>query len=147
MWLARMGYCQFDTIDAAVRAKEAMHRTVYEGRTVSVRFAAHDVIGRRQTNPPSKTIYVGNMPFQMTDRDINDLFKDVPNVIDVRVSMDRRTGQFKGFVHAEFVDIESAKFGFGLLRGRTPHGRELKIDYSLQDRRASPIRQVVSDSP
>ena len=81
-------------------------------------------------NPPSKTLFIGNMSFEMTDKDLNDLFRDVKNVIDVRVAIDRRTGQPRGFAHADFVDVASAEKGFATLKDKEIYGRRLRIDYS-----------------
>ncbi|KAL2831780.1 hypothetical protein BDW59DRAFT_140010 [Aspergillus cavernicola] len=126
------GYVHFDSISSARRAIEAMHMRIYQGRRVTMHYALSSLMeNNRKINGPSSTLYVGNMPFEMTDRDLNDLFKDIANVIDVRVSVDRRTGHFKGYVHAEFTDVESASAGFERLGQRTPYGRRLRIDYGL----------------
>ncbi|KAK4987894.1 hypothetical protein LTR28_001805, partial [Elasticomyces elasticus] len=53
---------------------------------------------------PTKTLFIGNMSFQMSDKDLNDLFREIRNVLDVRVAIDRRTGQPRGFAHADFID-------------------------------------------
>ncbi|GAB1203543.1 hypothetical protein APSETT445_002179 [Aspergillus pseudonomiae] len=130
------GYVQFDAIDSARRAIDAMHMRVYEGRRVVVAFAQNNIDQHRNLRPVSRTIYIGNMPFEMTDRDINELFRDIVNVIDVRVSVDRRTGIFRGFVHAEFINVESARAAFEILSRKAPYGRKLRLDYSQSNRRA-----------
>lgn len=81
-------------------------------------------------NPPSKTLFIGNMSFEMTDRDLNALFKGIRNVIDVRVAIDRRTGQPRGFAHADFVDVKSAQEAFKVLESKEVYGRMLRVDYS-----------------
>ena len=70
------------------------------------------------------------MSFDMSDKDLNDLFRDVQNVIDVRVAIDRRTGQPRGFAHADFVDVASAEKAKAALAGKSVYGRELRIDFS-----------------
>lgn len=84
----------------------------------------------RPENPPSKTLFIGNMSFEMTDRDLNNLFRGIRNVIDVRVAIDRRTGQPRGFAHADFVDIKSAMEAMKVLQGKENYGRTLRVDYS-----------------
>lgn len=81
-------------------------------------------------NPPSKTLFIGNLAFEMSDADLNKLFRDIRNVIDVRVAIDRRTGQPRGFAHADFVDIESATKGKEALADLEIYGRKLRVDYS-----------------
>lgn len=66
----------------------------------------------------------------MTDKDLNDLFKEVRNVLDVRVAIDRRTGQPRGFAHADFIDVKSAEAGAEFLREREFYGRRLRVDFS-----------------
>ena len=142
LMLVRFGFCQFDSTEAATRAKEALDGTVFEGREIGVRYAGYNIEGRNFSTPPSRTVFVGNISFDITDRDLNDLFADIPNVIDVRVSIDRRTGQPRGFLHAEFLDIESARIGYELLNGKTLLDRKLRVDYSQDVRKATSIRRA-----
>lgn len=116
-------------MDSATAAIEAKHQTLLEGRRLIVNYIAKTSRGG-PNNPPSKTLFVGNLAFEMTDADLNKLFRDVRNVIDVRVAIDRRTGQPRGFAHADFVDVESATKALDALRGQELYGRELRLDYS-----------------
>jgi RNA recognition motif-containing protein len=96
---------------------------------------------KRATNPPSKTLFIGNLAFEMTDADLNTLFREIKNVIDVRVAIDRRTGQPRGFAHADFVDVKSAVAGMEQLQGKEVYSRPLRVDYSAsQTRSAFPAR-------
>lgn len=81
-------------------------------------------------NEESKTLFIGNLAFEMSDQDLNKLFKDIKNVVDVRVAIDRRTGQPRGFAHAEFTDIESAVAACAQLSNQECFGRKLRVDYS-----------------
>lgn len=83
-----------------------------------------------QNNSPTKTLFVGNMSFQMTDKDLNDLFKNVNNLLDVRVAIDRATGQPRGFAHADFIDEASATAAKELLEEKEVFGRNLKVNYA-----------------
>ncbi|KAK2758707.1 hypothetical protein FQN54_003397 [Arachnomyces sp. PD_36] len=129
-------YVTFDSADSAAKAIEGMHLQVFEGRRLTVQYSANklqrDTIPPR--HPPSKTLFIGNMSFEMTDTDLNTLFKDIRNVIDVRVAVDRRTGTPRGFAHADFVDTESAMEAYEALKGKSPYGRKLRLDYSFTNR-------------
>jgi len=46
------------------------------------------------------------------------------------VAIDRRSGQPRGFAHADFVDVASAERGKEVLETKVIHGRQLKIDFS-----------------
>lgn len=81
-------------------------------------------------NPPSKTLFIGNMSFDMSDRDLNNLFREIKNVVDVRVAIDRRTGQPRGFAHADFTNTAAAEKANEELNGKVVCGRALRVDYS-----------------
>ena len=73
----------------------------------------------------------------MSDRDLNNLFREIKNVIDVRVAIDRRTGQPRGFAHADFADLPSAERALAELGGKVVCGRALRVDYSTTTGRAA----------
>lgn len=110
---------------------------VFEGRNLVCQFhKAKDNSrprrpgGEYQSNPPAKTLFIGNMSFEMSDKDLNDLFRDIRNVMDVRVAIDRRTGQPRGFAHADFVDVASATKAREILMEKVIYGRQLRVDFS-----------------
>ena len=117
-----------------------MHQQLYEGRRIVAQYAAYETRNMDKTrqsrfdgrpqNAPSKTLFIGNLSFEMTDRDLNNLFRGIRNVIDVRVAIDRRTGQPRGFAHADFIDVKSAMEGMKMLADKEAYGRKLRVDYS-----------------
>ncbi|RAL09807.1 nucleic acid-binding protein, partial [Aspergillus homomorphus CBS 101889] len=125
------GYVDYDSVEAAQRAIQEMHLRIFEGRRASVQFAQTQMKQQRDSRP-SKSLYIGNLPFEMTDSDLNELFSDIVNVIDVRVAIDRRTGQPRGFCHADFVDLESSRNAMEALSRKMPYGKKLRIDYSTK---------------
>ncbi|WEW58430.1 hypothetical protein PRK78_003898 [Emydomyces testavorans] len=140
-------YLKFRDVETAQKAVTLMHGQLFEGRRLAVNFAQNENFLKSQNDPnkpPTRTLFIGNMSFEMTDRDLNELFKDVQNVIDVRVAVDRRTGQARGFAHAEFVDAESAQKAYELLKGKAPYGRPLRLDYSHSSNR---VRTAESNEP
>jgi len=56
----------------------------------------------RSNDIPSKTLYVGNLPFNMTDSELMSLF---PGCFEARVVSDPITGQSKGYVFTGVVII------------------------------------------
>ena len=133
----RYGYVMYDTIESARRAIDAMNWRVYEGRYVVVQFAQTNMRQFERLKRVSRTLYIGNMAFEMTDRDLNDLFKDIVNVMDVRVSIDRRTGRPRGFAHAEFTNTQASRQAFEILSRKAPYGRKLHVSYADDGRRVT----------
>jgi nucleolin len=131
---------EYDSIDSAAKAIESLNQQPFQGRRLAVQFhrrrdpinkpRGYNRDGPREANEPSKTLFIGNMSFEMSDKDLNDLFREVRNVVDVRVAIDRRTGQPRGFAHCDLLDIESAKKAKEILEGKEVYGRRLRVDFS-----------------
>ncbi|KIV90330.1 hypothetical protein PV10_07643 [Exophiala mesophila] len=151
-------YLDFVDVNAAQEAVTNMNMQLYEGRRMTVQFAARPSQGNRPgrsseskpLNPPSKTLFIGNMSFEMTDRDLSNLFRGIRNVVDVRVAIDRRTGQPRGFAHADFIDVKSAMEGMKVLEQKETYGRKLRLDFSYSSNQApknNPSGQVSNQGP
>ena len=125
----RFGYVEFNDVAAATAAIEAMNNQEFEGRRMVVNYMTKTNTPR-SVGEPSKTLFIGNLAFEMTDADLNKLFRDIKNVIDVRVAIDRRTGQPRGFAHADFTDVASCQAAMEQLQGKTVYDRTLRCDYS-----------------
>lgn len=126
------GFVEFANVEDASAAVDKLDQKPLQGRRMAVQF--NKPRDRPRSSPtqhqPSKTLFIGNMSFEMSDKDLSDLFRDMRNVMDVRVAIDRNTGQTRGFAHADFVDVESAKEAFDKLNGKIIYGRQLRLDYS-----------------
>jgi nucleolin len=129
------GYVEFANLDSATAAVEGLNQEVFQGRRLAVQFHRRrepiNLSKPRTPSEPSKTLFIGNMSFEMSDKDLNDLFREVRNVIDVRVAIDRRTGQPRGFAHADFIDVDSAIKAREFLQEKEIYGRRLRVDYSV----------------
>ncbi|KIX01735.1 uncharacterized protein Z518_09461 [Rhinocladiella mackenziei CBS 650.93] len=149
-------YVDFSAQEAADAALQRLNLQLFEGRRITVQYAArqsneldsrHGASPPQPRNPPSKTLFIGNMSFEMTDRDLSNLFRGVRNVIDVRVAIDRRTGQPRGFAHADFIDVKSAMEAMNSLQGKEIYGRKLRVDYSFSSVNRAPRNQPPPEEP
>ncbi|KAF1360603.1 RNA binding domain-containing protein [Lizonia empirigonia] len=142
------GYVEFKNVADAQAAIDNLDMQVFEGRNLVCQFhkakpnsKTRAPSGNYVSNPPAKTLFVGNMSFEMSDKDLNDLFRDIRNVTEVRVAIDRRTGQPRGFAHADFVDVASATKAREILKEKTIYGRQLRVDFSKNIDRADRPRR------
>jgi RNA recognition motif-containing protein len=101
---------------------------------LAVNFAVKKAPVERKPSEPSPTLFVGNLAYDITDKELNNLFRPLRNIRDVRVAIDRRTGQPRGFAHADFTDTQSAMEGIKRLEGKEIRGRILKVDFSTSSR-------------
>jgi nucleolin len=127
------GFITYDDIESATRAIEARNQDILQGRRITVQYnrpRPSALTAPREPAKPGRTLFIGNMSFEMSDKDLNDLFRDIRNVLDVRVAIDRRSGQPRGFAHADFVDEPSATRAMKVLRDKEVYGRKLRVDYS-----------------
>ncbi|KAL4943810.1 hypothetical protein BDV06DRAFT_189011 [Aspergillus oleicola] len=134
-------YVQFDGKEAAARAINAMHMRIYEGRRVTVHYAQTRMNRDERPKEPTDTLYIANLPFEMTDRDLQDLFKDIVGATDIRVTVDRQTGLLLGYIHAEFLNVQSAMVAREKLFGKSIYNKRLFVDYSTS------MKKLRSDFP
>ena len=76
----------------------------------------------------AKKIYVGNLSFQTTDADLNDMFSEVGQVESVQIITDRDTGRSKGFGFVEMSDDAAAAKATERFNGKEVNGRALTVN-------------------
>jgi len=72
-------------------------------------------------------IYVGNLPYTFRDEQVAQLFAPYGEVREVRVIMDRDTGQSKGFAFVELASDEAARNAIADLNGIQQGERTLTV--------------------
>ena len=76
----------------------------------------------------AKKIYVGNLSFQTTDADLNEMFSQVGQVESVQIITDRDTGRSKGFGFVEMTDDAAAAKAIERFNGKEVNGRALTVN-------------------
>ena len=82
----------------------------------------------------SSKLYVGNLSFDSTEADLNDLFGRHGSVESVAVITDRETGRARGFAFVEMSEASAAQDAIRALDGTDFGGRNIKVN-EAQDRR------------
>ena len=75
-----------------------------------------------------KKLYVGNLPYDTSDDDLNQLFGQHGAVQSAQVIMDRMTGRSKGFGFVEMSSDEEADAAIAALNGKDFGGRPLTVN-------------------
>ena len=75
-------------------------------------------------------LYVGNLSYQTTDQQLNELFAEAGNVTSAQVVTDRYTGQARGFGFVEMATEDEARQAIAAINGRNIDGRALVVNES-----------------
>ncbi len=75
-----------------------------------------------------KKLYVGNLPYDVTDADLEQLFNQHGTVQSAQVIQDRMTGRSKGFGFVEMDSDQEAQAAINDLNGKDYGGRALTVN-------------------
>jgi cold-inducible RNA-binding protein len=73
-------------------------------------------------------LYVGNLSFETTENDLQDLFEQHGTVNEVHLMMDRLTGKSRGFAFVTMNDDEQAKVAMSATNRHELNGRALSVN-------------------
>jgi hypothetical protein len=79
-------------------------------------------------------IYVGNLPFQTTDQELEGEFQQFGKIKEVALIRDRYSNEFKGFAFITFVAPESAQQALAA-NGKDFQGRAMKVSIARAEER------------
>ena len=73
-------------------------------------------------------LYVGNLSYDTTENDLQDLFSPHGPVTEVNLMMDRTTGRPRGFAFVTMATSEGAQAAIQELNGKNVGGRDLTVN-------------------
>jgi cold-inducible RNA-binding protein len=76
----------------------------------------------------STKLYVGNLAFQTTSQELQELFTQAGTVESANVVEDRDTGRSRGFAFVEMSTTEEASAAIDQFNGKEIGGRALKVN-------------------
>jgi cold-inducible RNA-binding protein len=76
----------------------------------------------------SKRLYVGNLPYSVTESSLQEIFSEAGPVESVKLITDRDTGRSKGFAFVEMGTDEGAERAIAEFNGRKVDGRALTVN-------------------
>jgi RNA recognition motif-containing protein len=76
----------------------------------------------------ARKLYVGNLPYSVTEQDLQGLFSSAGTVDSVNVMRDMATGRARGFAFVEMSTEEEAQAAVSMLNDRDFGGRNLTVN-------------------
>ena len=73
-------------------------------------------------------LYVGNLSYDMTQADLDQMFSQAGRVQEATIIMDRDTGRSKGFAFVTMGNDEEAKKAIADFNGKMMNGRALAVN-------------------
>jgi len=124
----------FASTDEAEKALEMNGETFPDSeRWIKVLRGSH---GRREWDDAGKpnddnvsSIFIGNLSWTVEESHVRDCFANCGEILSVRFSTDRETGEFRGFGHVDF-DTPDAATAAVALAGAWVDNRQIRVDYA-----------------
>src|SRR5207302_1539802 len=83
---------------------------------------------KKKTTALGNRLYVGNLPFTISDNDLRDLFAQAGPVDDVVIMMDKFSGRSRGFAFVTMATDADAQNAITQLHGKAIEGRPLTVN-------------------
>eukprot|EP00128_Syssomonas_multiformis_P009404 Colp12_sorted_trinity150504_noHs@16460 len=87
--------------------------------------------------PSKSTVYVANLPFELTNNDLHKMFEKYGQVVKVTIVKDNVTRESKGLAFVLFLKSEDARVAVKALNGSEVMGRTIKTSIAKDNGRAS----------
>lgn len=87
-------------------------------------------------------IYVGNLPFSMTNEELTKIFSEFGAVANASVIIDKLSGRSRGFGFAEMPNDEEGKAAIAALNGKEVGGRKLTVNEARPRTEGGPRREM-----
>jgi RNA recognition motif-containing protein len=82
-------------------------------------------------------LYVGNLPQQITEDQLKELFSEAGNVASAKIITDRQTGLPRGFGFVEMETKAEGQKAISMLNGKDVEGRTLTVNEARPQQKGS----------
>ncbi|XP_009629671.1 28 kDa ribonucleoprotein, chloroplastic [Nicotiana tomentosiformis] len=125
------GFVTMSTVEEADKAVELYSQYDLNGRLLTVNKAAPR--GSRPERPPrtfqpTYRIYVGNIPWDIDDARLEQVFSEHGKVVSARVVFDRESGRSRGFGFVTMSSEAEMSEAIANLDGQTLDGRTIRVN-------------------
>ncbi|XWS60344.1 hypothetical protein CRYUN_Cryun07bG0027700 [Craigia yunnanensis] len=134
------GFVTMSTIEETEKAAELFNRYDLNGRLLTVNRAAPR--GSRFHRPPrvyepAFRIYVGNLPWDVDNSRLEQVFSEHGKVVDARVVYDREAGRSRGFGFVTMSSETELNDAIAALDGQSLDGRAIRVNVAEERPRRS----------
>jgi RNA recognition motif-containing protein len=84
----------------------------------------------------SVKLFVGNLPHEMTEAGLRELFAEAGHVASAKIITDRHTGQPRGFGFVEMETKLEGQKAISMINGRNVEGRALAVNEARPQQRS-----------
>ncbi|KAM0864435.1 hypothetical protein ACQ4PT_043934 [Festuca glaucescens] len=95
----------------------------------------------------SSVVFVGNIPYQASEKELRDACEEIGPVVSLRVAADKDTGRPRGFAFCEYLDDETASSAWRNLHGHPLRGRALRVGIAAGNQQPQHTRRRGGDDP
>ncbi|TYI18066.1 hypothetical protein ES332_A07G065100v1 [Gossypium tomentosum] len=125
------GFVTMSSIEEAEKAVEQFNRYDLNGRLLTVNKAAPR--GSRVDQPPrvferAFRVYVGNLPWDVDNARLEQVFSEHGKVVEARVVYDRETGRSRGFGFVTMSSETELNDAIAALDGQSLDGRAIRVN-------------------
>ncbi|XP_057983009.1 28 kDa ribonucleoprotein, chloroplastic-like isoform X2 [Malania oleifera] len=136
------GFVTMSTVAEAEKAVDMLHHYDLNGRLLTVNKAAPR--GSQPERPPqvfepSFRVYVGNLPWQVDDARLEQVFSEHGKVVNARVVYDRESGRSRGFGFVTFSSETELNDAIAALDGQSLDGRAIRVNVAEGRQRRGPF--------
>ncbi|KAJ7956137.1 28 kDa ribonucleoprotein, chloroplastic-like [Quillaja saponaria] len=133
-------FVTMSTVEEAEAALEKFNRYDLNGRLLTVNKASPR--GTRAERPPrvfepAFRIYVGNLPWDVDNGRLEQIFSEHGKVVNARVVYDRETGRSRGFGFVTMADETEMSDAIAALDGQSLDGRAIRVNAAEERPRRS----------
>lgn len=93
-----------------------------------------------------RSVFVGNIPYEVTEDKLKDIFSEVGPVVSFKMVYDRDTGKPKGYGFCEYKDQETALSAMRNLNGYEIAGRTLRVDNACTEKSRMELQSLMTES-
>ncbi|KAL3512663.1 hypothetical protein ACH5RR_025380 [Cinchona calisaya] len=125
------GFVTMSTVEEAEMAVEMFHRYDLNGRFLTVNKAAprgSQPERTPQVYEPSSRIYVGNLPWDVDNARLEQIFSEHGKVVNARVVYDRDSGRSRGFGFVAMSSESEMNDAIASLDGQSLDGRAIRVN-------------------